>query len=814
VPDLPRGTVTFLFTDVEGSTRLLDELGPERYAEALAEHRRALRASFAANGGVEVDTQGDAFFVAFSEAPAALAAAADAQATLAQGPIRVRMGLHTGTPLVTPEGYVGADVHKAARIAAVGHGGQVLVSETTRVLVSDELRSLGAHRLKDLAGPEPIWQLGDGEFPPLRSLNWTNLPIQPTPFLGRERELAEVLALMRRPDVRLLTLTGAGGSGKTRLALQSAAEAVEEYANGVFWVPLQAAREPELVVPTIAQIVGARDELDRHVADKTMLLLLDNFEQVADAASDLAELLAECPNLRLLVTSREPLRVAAEQEYAVEPFVDEEAAGFFAARARAINPSFSGNWAVADICRRLDNLPLALELAAARTKVLSVEQLAARLDRRLPLLTGRRRDVPARQRTLRATIEWSYDLLEPQERDDFEKLAVFSGGWTLEAAERVARVTLEGLERLADRSLIRRADDRFAMLETIREFARELFERRVDAGELARTHAEYYLELGTRADEGSAAAEARALREDAAREVDNARAAALWALARSEFVFLMQLSQAWGMFRLQPTEMLDWLEQALRRGASVDDSTRAWALLRAGSICYLLGRYDQSFSLRKQGLALFRQIGDAYGETLALRHLGNVESARTNIHSARSYYDQALERAEASGHRRAYYMALGDRGEFERDHGDRAWAAELLGRAVELAKSDGNIAGAAQALHGLGEVALAAGDLDGAARRYVEALELARSCGDDLTAEYCLAGLAAVAAGNDHVERAGRLWGAMQALEESLGLAVLDYERRRYDAAVEQIEGAEFHAAVRAGREMTLEEAVHLALNP
>src|SRR5438445_4997616 len=360
MPELPSGTVTFLFTDIEGSTRLLQELG-DGYAEALAQHRRVLRDAFARHGGVEVDTQGDAFFVAFARAAGALEAAREAQAGLGEGPIRVRIGLHTGEPLVTDEGYVGMDVHRAARIAAVGHGGQVLVSRSTHALVGPEdLRDLGEHRLKDLTAPERIYRLGDDEFPPLKSLNQSNLPEQPTPFVGREKELAEVLQLVGDKHVRLLTLTGPGGSGKTRLAVQVAAEVVDGFEHGVWWVGLQAVRDPKLVVPAIGSALGAKNEPAEHVGTRHMLLVLDNLEQVVGAAPGLGELLAACPNLRMIATSREPLRLAAEQEYAVPPFVEQEGVGFFLARARAVRTDFQPDDNVLEICRRLDHLPLAL----------------------------------------------------------------------------------------------------------------------------------------------------------------------------------------------------------------------------------------------------------------------------------------------------------------------------------------------------------------------------------------------------------------------------------------------------------------------
>src|SRR5713101_3733138 len=351
--DLPRGTVTFLFTDVEGSTKLLHDRGAAEFSKALAEHRRILREAFGAHGGVEVDTQGDAFFVAFPTAPGALGAATEALQGLDPGPIRVRVGIHTGTPHLAEEGYVGVDVHRAARIAACGHGGQLLVSASTAALLgTDGLRDLGEHRLKDLSAPERMYQLGDEDFPPLKSLYRTNLPIPATPFLGRLHELAEVCGLLE--DARLLTLTGPGGTGKTRLGLQAAAEAADRYPDGIFWVPLAPLRDPDLVLETAGQALGAKDGLAEHLADKSLLLLFDNFEHVVEAAPRLSELLASCPNVHLLVTSRELLRVPGEQAYPVPPLEPEDGTELFVARARAALPSFVASDAVPELCSRLE----------------------------------------------------------------------------------------------------------------------------------------------------------------------------------------------------------------------------------------------------------------------------------------------------------------------------------------------------------------------------------------------------------------------------------------------------------------------------
>jgi hypothetical protein len=468
---LPSGTVTLLFTDIEGSTRLLEELG-DGYAEVLAEHRRVLRDAFTQNNGVEVDTQGDAFFVAFARATDALAAAAEGQAALDGGRVRVRIGIHTGEPTVTEGGYVGLDVHKGARIASSGHGGQVVISEATRQLLDadGDLRDLGEHRLKDLGAPQRLYQLGATEFPPLKTLYWTNLPIQPTPLVGRERELEEAGALLAAN--RLLTLIGPGGSGKTRLALQLAAEAQEDFPDGVFWAPLSAVRDPAVVGRAVGAAIGADEDLADFVDGKRLLILMDNFEQIVEAAPMVSALLAETPNARVLVTSREPLHVDPEQRYAVEPLPDTDATILFVERAQAVDAGFAPQPAVTEICRRLDGLPLAIELAAARVAMLAPDELLARLEERLPLLTSRSHNAPERQRTLRSTIDWSYQLLSDEEQRLFRRLAAFRGSFSVEAAEAVCGCDLDLLESLVLKSLVRRwGDGRLGMLDTIREFA-------------------------------------------------------------------------------------------------------------------------------------------------------------------------------------------------------------------------------------------------------------------------------------------------------------------------------------------------------
>src|SRR5438093_8681874 len=573
--ELPTGTVTLLFSDIEGSTRLLHELG-DAYGNVLEDRRRLLREVFGGRGGVEVDTQGDAFFYAFTRASEAVHAAAEAQRALVETPVRVRMGIHTGEPSRSAEGYVGADIHRAARIMAAAHGGQVLVSDATRGLLEDEeldrfaLRDLGEHRLKDLTRPQRLHQLVvsglPSDFPPPRTLegHTTNLPIQPTTLIGRDRELAELGDVLRRPDVRLLTLTGPGGTGKTRLALQLAANAVEEFPDGVFLVPLATIVDARLVIPTIAQTLGVRESggrtvaaaLGDYVAERGILLVLDNFEQVVDAAADVTGLLEAHSALKLVVTTREPLHVAGEQEWPVQPLdlprpdaSDVEALSQFDAvrlfieRARAVRPDFAvtneNAPAVAEICVRLDGLPLAIELAAARVKSISISDLLARLDRRLVVLTGGGRTTPERQRTLRNAIDWSYSLLEEEERTLFARLAVFAGGCTLEAAEDVCDCDLDALAALVDKSLIRETDGvgggtRFSMLKTIREYALERLVESPDADNVRSRQVDYYVALAQAAQEPL---RHRGRREWAARldeEQDNLRAVLEWSLVRAE----------------------------------------------------------------------------------------------------------------------------------------------------------------------------------------------------------------------------------------------------------------------------------------
>ncbi len=652
--ELPAGTITLLFADIERSTVLLQELGAERYGKTLREYRRLLRDAVAEREGVEVGTEGDGFYAAFPSARQALAGAQSAQDAFAAANLSVRMGLHTGEPLVVDGQYSGIDVHRAARIAAAGHGGQVLLSQSTRELVEDALtvRSLGRHRLKDLGEPVELYQLGDADFPPLRSLDSTNLPTQATPLIGRERELEEAGRLLRAH--RLLTLTGPGGSGKTRLALQLAADAVEDYPDRVVWVPLQSVRDAELVQPTVARALGRGNE--------ETLLVLDNFEQVLAAASKVADLLAQFPKLRLLVTSREALHIAGEREYPVTPLHELEAVALFTERATAAKPDFIADEAVVEICRRLDCLPLALELAAARVKALSTEQLLGRLERRLPMLTGGPRDAPERQKTLRATIDWSYELLIGEEQRAFRRLAVFAGGCTLDAAEEVCEVPFDTVAALIDKSLLYREDDRYLMLETIGEYALEQLEQSSELDEVRRNHAEHYLERARSVERLVRSPQAARAVDELEREHGNLRAALGW-LSDETAGRPLRLA-VWGLAarlhgsgdlaldRQDTSEAGRLYRESLEIGLQLKDELQiAYCLAGLAAVDAHQGRLGQAARLWGSVIGFERKSGTALNDAEKQRYervLGDLESTSADFEQGSEMtLDEAAEYALA-----------------------------------------------------------------------------------------------------------------------------------------------------------------------
>jgi predicted ATPase len=806
VRELPTGTVTFLFTDVESSTRLLHELGPERYAEALASYRRMAREAFATNGGVEVDTQGDAFFVAFGSAPDAVAAAAQAQAALEGGPIRVRMGLHTGTPTPTEEGYVGEDVHLGARIAAAGHGGQVLASKATVGLVGAELTDLGEHRLKDFDEPVWIYQLGDSLFPPLKTISNTNLPRPASSFVGREREVAEVVSLLQA-GTRLVTLTGPGGSGKTRLAIEAASELVGDFRNGAFWVGLATVRDAKLVVPAVAHSLGAQDELAEHVGGRELLLLLDNLEHVIDVAPELAGLVEACPNLRLLVTSRELLRVRGEVEYEVLPLAEPDAVELFSDRA-AMDPSA----AIEELCRRLDNMPLALELAAARAKVLSPEQILELLGRRLDLFKGGR-DADPRQQTLRATIEWSHELLTQEDRRLFARLSVFSG-CTLEAASAVCEAELDGLQSLVEKSLVRHTNERFWMLETIRGFALERLEEDWDAEEVRHRHAEFFLALAESANL-TAEAEGGRRHDVVLPERANLRGAIDWCLAAGEVELGLSIAVALENFWAteNPFEGVRTFEALLGAEADIPAVLHARALRCYGGSSQLCGQRERAQAAFEESLELFQAVGTERDIAVLLHRIGNNAVQCGNLELARARLEESLAIFRRVGSRRGEAQAVGSLGYLARSEGDRERAVELFAKSAGMAAELGFRWWEAGMLDALADCALDAGNLQEASAYAREMLFVARSIQDRLGTVYGLAYLACIAAGKSEFARAGRLWGAVEAEEARGPLGGWEAEREQFAGRVLGSDGPELEAARPAGRRLTLEEAVQEALS-
>lgn len=712
--DLPIGTVTFLFTDIEGSTRLLQELG-DRYTGVLDDHFRLVRRAIAEGGGVEVGTEGDSVFVAFPTPAGAVLAAVGAQRALAAhawpdgGTVRVRMGLHTGQGVLAADGYVGIDVNRAARIAAAAHGGQVLVSDATRGLVEHtlpegaSLRDLGRHRLKDIAHPEHLSELAieglPSDFPPPRTLDArpNNLPLQLTSFVGREGEIAKVRALL--DETRLLTLTGAGGTGKTRLSLQVAGEILTEFRDGAFFVDLSSVTDPALVPSAVAGALDVPEVPGRtilegvkeHLVTRELLLVVDNFEQVAEAASVVEELLTAAPGLKVLVTSRVVLSVRGEQEYAVPPLeppdLDElpdlptlrrvEAVRLFTDRALAVSPRFrvtrENAVAVAAITARLDGLPLAIELAATRTKILTPEQMLPRLQERLTILTSGPRTLPQRQRTLRDAIGWSHDLLDAPDRGLFARLSVFTGGWVLESAEAVCHPSelgldpLDGLTSLVDQSLIRRSEPngsglRFSMLETIREFGLEQLRTRGEQDALRRGHADHFLRLAVEAEPHLTAGDQVEWLDRCDQEHANIRAALRWAIESGEAERAQAAAGAFWRFWQQRGHLAEgraWLEEVLAMPAGqARTAERAKALIGVGGVAWWQKDRDATGAAYEEALAIERELGDPVRIAEALYNLAFVVAGQ-DIDAAARLLEESLDLFRRAGNEPGVAQVLG-----------------------------------------------------------------------------------------------------------------------------------------------------------
>ncbi len=799
---LPTGTVTFLFTDIEGSTRLLQQLG-EGYASVLSECRDLLRAAFRENRGHEIDTQGDSFFVAFARATDAAAAAADAQRALASHSwpegvaLHVRMGLHTGEPSLVAESYVGLDVHYTARIMSAAHGGQVLLSQMTRDLVQYDLpdgvhlRDLGEHRLKDLQRPSRLYQLIiaylPADFSPLMTLDSrpNNLPVQFTPLIGREQEVAAMQHLLQREHVRLVTLTGPGGTGKTRLGLQVAAELSDLFSHGVYFVNLASLSDPELIVPTIAQTLGIREvagqSLLEHVQEelhqKQLLLVLDNLEQVVSAAPQLVDLLSACPRLKLLVTSREVLHVRAEREFAVPPLALPDlthlpeltvlslyaAVTLFIERAQAVKPDFQVTAAnartIAEICVRLDGLPLALELAAARVKLFPPQALLARLEQRLQVLTSGARDAPVRQQSLRNTLAWSYELLHAEEQRLFRRLSVFVGGCTLQAIEAVCAAldtsngvgrVLDGVASLIDKSLLRQTEQegnepRLMMLETIREYGVEVLTASGEMEAIRRAHAVYYLQLAEEAEPHLRGSESDRWFARLEPEHENQRAALTFLLERAAMRAGSQGEKEWAEQAVRLCGALYWfwliygyyredrsfLEQAMAVREGVATSVQLKLLSAATDLAIWLDEFDRAEALCRESLALSRELGDASNRADALDALGVVAWAMGKYAESHDQLEEAVALFQELGDtwsraRSLAYLArtCAAQGEYDR-------AGALAEQSLALSRALGNKGRIAIALYHLARVRfLGQDDFNQAQELAEQSLALFRELGD------------------------------------------------------------------------------------
>jgi predicted ATPase/class 3 adenylate cyclase len=867
---LPTGTVTFLFTDIEGSTLLLQELG-DRYAEVLEDHGKILRESLGREGGAEIGTEGDSFFGVFASPAAALRAVIEIQRSLAShdwpmgGQVRVRIGLHTGEAARVGNGYVGLDVHRAARIGDAGHGGQVLLSDATAALIRQslpdtvQLVDLGEHRLKDLPDPERLFQLSiDGlpsEFPPPRSLDArpNNLRPQMSTFIGREEVIREVETSL--DGTRLLTLTGPGGTGKTRLALEVAYRQLPEFKDGVWFVDLSAVTDPSVVPTEIAIAIGAtRDPsasvfqcLEEHLAERQMLLVMDNFEQVLDAAMAVEHLLSHAEGLKVMVTSRSVLSVYGEREYPVPPLKlpdlrsaeilealgRSESVSLFVERARDVRPDFQltaeNALAVAEICSRLDGLPLAIELAAVRVKVLTPQAMLPRLDERLALLTSGPRSLPERQRTLRGAIDWSYRLLDEPARRLLARLATFSGGGTLEAIEAVCDSdlgveVLDLLASLVDDSLLRRTETpggeiRFQMLETIREFAGERLEAEPDAEDVRRRHAQFFLALATTAEPHLVGADQKQWLDRFDREHENIRTALKWSIDAGEVMAGQEAAGALWRFWHQRGHLAEGrrkLEHLLQAPGGAERSPQRFkALTGAGGLAYWQNDYPAADRFYSEALEIADELGDPLAMAEALYNVSFLDRIYGREEEGMAKLRDVLERARSVGNRLLAADSQWILGNYELRQGRPDEGLSMVEEALDIYRDLGNLFATADSLSGLGTFYRTVGDHEAAAAAAREALEIFVEVGNPTGIAMVLEEMAIAETMEGRHERALRLAAAASAMKEDIGGGApqeLMHSNEAVEEARRSLAPGAAQKAWEEGREMDTDKAIAYAL--